>query len=223
MQIITEDSETKSKYKEFYYHVYGKENVIFAFGNANVVKYISSSDENTKCVAVIDLVYDNMETVVAFSRLVDICKRRKLKNVTLAPVICSEYTELLTMREFGFVEDKLILDILDFKESYSKLDTSYSVKGVKSFEKACKHMVGKSRKMQFYEYAKSNMDAVSRAFLRNQGHYYGASLVWKDSVSIAQGVMAKSILYASVNKYDDSNFLKTMSKQISILMSLKKE
>ncbi len=56
MQIITEDSETKSKYKEFYYHVYGKENVIFAFGNTHVVKYVSNLSKDTKCVAVIDLV-----------------------------------------------------------------------------------------------------------------------------------------------------------------------
>ena len=56
MQIITEDSETKSKYKEFYYHVYGKENVIFAFGNTHVVKYVSNLSKDTKCVAVIERV-----------------------------------------------------------------------------------------------------------------------------------------------------------------------
>lgn len=86
MQIITEDSETKSKYKEFYYHVYGKENVIFAFGNTHVVKYVSNLSKDTKCVAVIDLVYDNMDTIVAFRRIVDVCCKRKLKNVIIAPV-----------------------------------------------------------------------------------------------------------------------------------------
>lgn len=60
MQIITEDSETKSKYKEFYYHVYGKENVIFAFGNTHVVKYVSNLSKDTKCVAVIERLWEKV-------------------------------------------------------------------------------------------------------------------------------------------------------------------
>lgn len=87
MQIITEDSEIKSKYKEFYYHIYGKENVIFAFGNTHVIKYVSNLSKDTKCVAVIDLVYDNMDTVVAFRRIVDVCCKRKLKECYNRPCI----------------------------------------------------------------------------------------------------------------------------------------
>lgn len=221
MQIITEDSEIKSKYKEFYYHIYGKENVIFAFGNTHVIKYVSNLSKDTKCVAVIDLVYDNMDTVVAFRRIVDVCCKRKLKNVIIAPVFCSEYTELLTIREFGFVENQLVLDILDFKAPYNKLDTPYSARGIASFEKACKHMIGKARRMKFYEYAKSNIDEVSKAFLMNQGHYYfGSDLELKDSVTITESLVAKSLLYANANEFDATDFLEITTDQISRLYKL---
>lgn len=162
-----------------------------------------------------------MDTVVAFRRIVDVCCKRKLKNVIIAPVFCSEYTELLTMREFGFVENQLVLDILDFKAPYNKLDTPYSARGIVSFEKACKHMIGKARRMKFYEYVKSNIDEVSKAFLMNQGHYYfGSDLEWKDSVTITESLVAKSLLYASANEFDATDFLEITTDQIARLYKL---
>lgn len=58
-------------------------------------------------------------------------------------------------------------------------------------------------------------------FLMNQGHYYfGSDLEWKDSVTITESLVAKSLLYASANEFDATDFLEITTDQIARLYKL---
>ena len=170
MRLFLEDKREASRFSVFYDYMYGKDNVAFCHGCGNAI--VKSKRYNKECTIVLDIGYDNQTLLDNLYNILDYSSKDYNSLIHVVPVMCSEYLELLTMEELGYLTSQLLRDIIHFREPYREL-VNYSCGSIKNFEKCCKTMLKiiKDDKDLMYRYAESKLDDVASRFLLNQKYY----------------------------------------------------
>ena len=168
MKIILEDRFEASLNKVFYFHLFGKESVIFSDGDNNVKVKIQECLETSEnfIVAYMDVVPDNLATIkVYFDTVIQFLD---YEVVYVLPVFCSEYLNLLLLSDLDLISDEY-KSILTMGIFYRDINLC---KRSKTFEKACKAIMSKfNSDFNNLILDKNSIESYSCRFLYNHKNF----------------------------------------------------
>ena len=146
IKYIFEDKESSGISQLYMAGYRDTSNFIFANGKDNIYNTIFREVPNTdtEIIIIMDLVYDNGDTVDCYNNLIDKLVYAGYTKFSIFPIVCSEYYMIQLLKELGLMTGSLVVDICieqgEYKNLTIPLQNSY-ITSSKNFEKFCKHVL----------------------------------------------------------------------------------
>ena len=150
MKYIFED-DYRSPLCKLFNSMYSKEvrrNFIYARGSGNIINAVGKvSDDCEQIFVYVDVVPDNLNTVVTYNKIRRLCRKRG--NMIVFPIMCREYYYIKALIGSQAVKRENIARCCIQREDYRKsglIETEEDSRFCKNFEKACKLTIKKALK-----------------------------------------------------------------------------